>query len=252
MKFSKFMSVIIAACALLSACNEKKDGSGKTLTVGVSADYAPFEYFKDGKIVGFDIDLMTEIGKRLNKEVSFKDMSFDAILGSLTTQRLDAAISSIEPTNERRKSIDFSNEYIKSKRVLVCQGTSSIESITDLAGNTIGVQNGSTHETYAKDTLSKDVQVTVKSLAKVPDLLQDMENGNVTCLILGTAEAEAIKTSRPNIKLINLPSEVSGAAVAFPKGSPLKAAVDKILDEMEKDGSLKKLKEKWLPHDVAF
>jgi len=71
-------------------------------------------------------------------------MSFDAILGSLSTQRLDAAISSIEPTNERRKSIDFSNEYIKSKRVLVCKSTSSIESVTDLAEETIGVQSGST------------------------------------------------------------------------------------------------------------
>jgi polar amino acid transport system substrate-binding protein len=252
MKFSKLMGIIVTACAFLTACEEKKPGSGNTLTVGVSADYAPFEYFKDGQIIGFDIDLMNEIGKRLNKEIKFKDMSFDAILGSLSTSRIDAAISSITPTNERRKTVDFSKEYIKSKRVLVCKATSSINSVSDLAGEAIGVQAGSTHETYANETLTQDVNVKVKSLTKVPDLLQDMEIGNVSCLILGVAEAEAIKDSRPNIKLINLPGEVSGAAIAFPKGSPLKAQVDEILAGIEADKTLDALKEKWLPHDAPL
>lgn len=247
MKFSKLMAVALAACAFLGACDGKKDGTEKTLTVGVSADYAPFEYFKEGEIVGFDIDLMKEIARRLNKEVKFKDMSFDAILGSLSTSRIDAAISSITPTPERRKSIDFSKEYIQSKRVLVCKATSSIETISDLVEETVGVQSGSIHETYANEVLRQDVNVTVKSLAKIPDLLQDMEIGNVRCLVLGISEAEAIQKSRPNIKLVNLPGEVSGAAVAFPKGSPLTPQVDKILDDMEVDGSFQKLKDLWLP-----
>ena len=247
MKFRKLMSIIIAACTLLTACEAKKDGSGKTLTVGTSADYAPFEYFKDGEIVGFDIDLMKEISKRLNKDVKFKDMSFDAILGSLATSRIDAAISSITPTNERRKSIDFSKEYIQSKRVMLCKATSSIETVSDLAGSAVGVQSGTIYESYANETLSQDVRLTVKSLSKVPDLLQDMETGNVSCLILGASEAESIQKSHSNLKMINLPGEVSGASVAFPKGSPLTAQVDKVLSEMEADGSLQKLKERWLP-----
>lgn len=251
MKFSKLVGLVVTVCAFLTACEEKKTGNERTLTVGVSADYAPFEFFKDGKMVGFDIDLMNEIGKRLNKEINFKDMSFDAILGSLSTNRIDAAISSITPTNQRRKSVDFSNEYIKSKRILVCKATSSIESASDLASETIGVQSGSEHETYANSTLTEDVNVKVKSLTKVPDLIQDMEIGNVSCLILGIAEAEAIKESRPNIKLINLPGEVQGFSIAFPKGSPLKDQVNEILAAMEADKSLDALKERWLPHDAA-
>lgn len=244
------MGTLIAAVTFFTGCEEKKNPN--VLTVGVSADYAPFEYFKEGEIVGFDIDLMKEIGKKLNKEVKFKDMSFDAILGSLATGRLDAAISSITPTNERRKSVDFSKEYIQSNRVLVCKATSSIQSASNLAGETVGVQSGSTHENYAKDTLSQDVTVKIKSLSKVPDMLQDMDNGNVSCLILGIAEAESIKASRPNIKLIHLPGEVSGAAIAFPKGSALKAQVDEILTAMETDKTLEKLKDQWLPHDAQL
>ncbi|MBX9806132.1 MAG: ABC transporter substrate-binding protein [Alphaproteobacteria bacterium] len=246
MKISKLLGVIFTALVFFTACEGKKDGSANTLTVGVSADYAPFEFFKDGEIVGFDIDLMKEIAKRLNKDVKFKDLSFDAILGSLSTDRLDAAISSIEPTEERRKSIDFSHEYIKSNRVLVCKGTSSIKEVDDLADGTVGVQSGSTHETYAKDNLSQNVQLKVKSLAKVPDLLQDMEIGNITCLILGIDEAEAILKSRENLKMVKVPGEVTGSAIAFPKASPLKDKVNKILEEMESDGSLKKLKDHWL------
>jgi len=252
MTFSKLTSLIITACTLLTACEDKKADNGNTLTVGVCADYAPFEYYKDGELVGFDIDLMKEIARRLNKDVKFKDMSFDAILGSLTTGRLDAAVSSIEATDERRKSMDFSNEYIKSPRTMVCKATSSIQTVSDLAGEKIGVQSGSTHETYAKGSLSEDVKLTVKSLTKIPDLLQDMEIGNVACVIMGIDEAESIKKSRPNIKLISLPGEVSGAAVALPKRSPLTDTVNQILEEMEADGSLTKLKEQWLPHDAPL
>lgn len=247
MKFSKLMGVILAACTLLTACDEKKDGSGKTLTVGVSADYAPFEFFQNGEIVGFDIDLMNEVAKRLGKDVKFKDMSFDAILGSLSTQRIDAAISSITPTPERRKSIDFSKEYIQSNRVMLCKGTSTINSVSDLAEGTVGVQSGSTHEVYANKVLNKDVHVTVKSLTRVPDLLQAMEIGNVSCLIMDNAEAAAILKSQANLKAISLPGEVSSSAIGFPKNSPLTSQVDKILTEMEADGYLAKLKEKWLP-----
>ena len=247
MKFSKLMGVILAACTLLTACDEKKDGSGKTLTVGVSADYAPFEFFQNGEIVGFDIDLMNEVAKRLGKDVKFKDMSFDAILGSLSTQRIDAAISSITPTPERRKSIDFSKEYIQSNRVMLCKGTSTINSVSDLAEGTVGVQSGSTHEVYANKVLNKDVHVTVKSLTRVPDLLQAMEIGNVSCLIMDNAEATAILKSQANLKTISLPGEVSSSAIGFPKNSPLTSQVDKILTEMEADGYLAKLKEKWLP-----
>lgn len=247
MKFSKLMGVILAACTLLTACDEKKDGSSKTLTVGVSADYAPFEFFQNGEIVGFDIDLMNEVAKRLGKDVKFKDMSFDAILGSLSTQRIDAAISSITPTPERRKSIDFSKEYIQSNRVMLCKGTSTINSVSDLAEGTVGVQSGSTHEVYANKVLNKDVHVTVKSLTRVPDLLQAMEIGNVSCLIMDNAEAAAILKSQANLKTISLPGEVSSSAIGFPKNSPLTSQVDKILEEMEADGYLAKLKEKWLP-----
>lgn len=247
MKFSKLVGIILAACTLLIACDEKKDGTGKTLTVGVSADYAPFEFFNNGEIVGFDIDLMTEIAKRLGRDVKFKDMSFDAILGSLSTQRIDAAISSITPTPERRKSIDFSKEYIQSNRVMLCKGTSSINSVSDLADATIGVQSGSTHETYANKVLSKDVHITVKSLTRIPDLLQDMEIGNVSCLVMDNAEASSILKSQANLKSISLPGEVNSSAIGFPKDSPLTPQVDKILEEMETDGYLAKLKEKWLP-----
>lgn len=248
MKFLKICRVLFLGCTFLIGCDGKKDGTSSTLTVGVSADYAPFEFFKDGEIVGFDIDLMKEITNRLGKNVHFKDMSFEAILGSLVTHRIDAAISSITPTPERRKSVDFSQEYIHSNRVMICKGTSSIQSVTDLAERKVGVQSGSTHEVYVQDTLSKDVRLTSKSLARIPDLLQDLEIGNISGIILGNPEAESImKLGQKNLKIISLPGEVSGSAIAFSKGSSLTAQVDKVLDDLKNDGTLTRLKEKWFP-----
>jgi arginine/lysine/histidine transporter system substrate-binding protein len=248
MSIQKLLSIALAACTLLiTACGEKKKSDSRTIVVGTSADYAPYEFFKDGQMVGFDIELMREIGKRLGKEVEFKDLSFDAIVGSLKAERIDAAISSITPTEERRKSVDFSDEYTESKNpVMICRGTSTVTTIEDLVNETIGVQSGSTHEDYAKNNLSKVVTLTVKSLGKIPDLIQDMNAGRVSCLVLGPEEAREIVKSYNNMKTINLPDTVPGFVIAFPKGSLFVKLINKILDDMKADGSLGKLKEKWL------
>jgi polar amino acid transport system substrate-binding protein len=248
MSIQKLLSMVLMACALLmTACGEKKKSDSHTIVVGTSADYAPYEFFKDGQMVGFDIELMREISKRLGKEVEFKDLYFDAIVGSLKTERIDMAISAITPTEERRKSVDFSDEYTESKNpVMVCRGTSTVATIEDLVNEAIGVQSGSTHEDYAKNTLSKIVTLTVKSLSKIPDLIQDMNAGRVSCLVLGPDEAREIVKSYNNMKIVALPDTVPGFAIAFPKGSSLMGRVNKILDDMKADGSLGKLKEKWL------
>jgi ABC-type amino acid transport substrate-binding protein len=248
MSIQKLLSVAVAACALLiTACGEKKKSDGHTIVVGTSPDYAPYEFFKDGEMTGFDIELMREVGRRLGKEVDFRDLSFDAIIGSLKSERIDAAISSITPIVERLKSVDFSDEYTESRNtVMLCRGTSTITTIEDLVNETIGVQSGSIHESYARNTLNKDVTLTVKSLAKIPDLIQDMSAGRVSCLVLGPEEAREIVKSHSNLKIVDLPDTIPGFAIALPKGSSLTQAINKVLGEMKADGFLDKLKKKWL------
>jgi arginine/lysine/histidine transporter system substrate-binding protein len=249
MIFKKLMlAALSTSLVLLTSCSDEKKEASQTTTlkIATSADYPPFEFFKEGQIIGFDIDVVKAIAERLNKKVEVQDMSFDAILGSLQSNRVDMAISSITPTEERRKAVDFTDEYLSSARVLVCSDTSSVKTLADLSGAVIGVQSGSIHETYANTELRKHTDnIEVKSLAKIPDLLQDLKNKRISCLALGASEAKTMVEQHPGLHLIDLPETASGSAIALPQGSPLTAEVNKVLNELIKDGTIEKLKKKW-------
>lgn len=248
MMMKKLIAAGLMCLSLLPACEDKeKSSSAKPLTVATSADYPPFEFFKDGEITGFDIDLIKKIAHKLNRSVEIKDMSFDGIVGALQTNRVDAAISSLTPTPERLKVVDFSEIYHNANRVLVCRVELDINSANDLDGKTIGVQLGSTHETYAQTEL-REVQpsIEIRSLNKIPDLVQDMKAGRISCLALGKTEAEEIAKAHAGLKVLPLSGADAGIAIALPLGSPLTAEINKILKELEADGTISALKKKWL------
>ncbi|MDP5370324.1 MAG: ABC transporter substrate-binding protein, partial [Pseudomonadota bacterium] len=169
--------------------DDKKTEAGKnaTLTVAVSADYPPFEYYKDGKIVGFEIDLMNAIGKELKRDVTFQDLPFESILGALQSKRVDLSISCLSATPERAKVVDFSVHYNTSKTVLITDDV-SIKSMNDLKGKTVGVQLGSTNEICLKEWLPKVAGMKMQSLSKVPDLIQNLKVKRIVGIVLGETE----------------------------------------------------------------
>lgn len=240
---------LLAGLMIFTGCSDDKGQQNKkdnALTVATCADYPPFEFYKDGKIIGFEIDLINAIGEKMGKSVTIKDMSFDAILGSLQSNRIDAAISAITPTDERKKAVDFSENYLTTGRTLICSDTSSIQSVADLSGAIIGVQAGSIHEIYANDDLRKNTDnIEVKSLGKIPDLLQELKSHRISCIVMGTSEAKTLMSNHSNLRLIDLSTQALGSAIAFPKGSSLVNEVNQALDALIKDGTIEKLKQKW-------
>ncbi len=241
-------TALLAGLVLLTGCSDDKGQKSdeKTLTVATSADYPPFEFFKDGKIVGFDIDMITAVGEKMGRKVVIKDMSFDAILGSLQSNRVDAAVASMTPTEERLKAIDFSNVYLSTGKALVCSDTSSIRSTADLSGAVVGVQAGSTHETYVNEELRKNTDnLEIKSLSKVPDLVQELKSRRISCIVLGTSEAKTLMANHSGMRLVELPTKETGSAIGLPKGSPLLPEINQALEALIKDGTIEKLKQKW-------
>lgn len=249
--FTKLFSAF-ALVALLAGCKDdkktetKKDGA---LVVAVSADYPPFEYYKDGKIVGFEIDLMNAIAKELKRDVTYQDLPFESILGALQSKRVDLSISCLSATEERAKVVDFSMHYNTSKTVLITDDA-SINDMNDLKEKTVGVQLGSTNEICLKTWLPKVSGMKMQSLSKVPDLIQNLKVKRIAGIVLGETEAYAVMNEVKGLKMIDIPDTEFSSAIAFPKGSPLVASVNEIIQKMQKDGSLKALQEKWLKGKV--
>ena len=114
----KLLSIILSITMLLSmaavAFADGIDGPMQKarLTVGINAEYAPFEYYEDGELKGFDIDLMNCIGERIGYDIDYVDMPFDALIAAIMIGKVDCAISTLTITEERESVVDFTRPYL--------------------------------------------------------------------------------------------------------------------------------------------
>ena len=163
-------SLAIAALALsMAACgsddnntDSDADGSGVStvadgkLTVCSDVPYPPFEDFDKSSptgFKGFDVDIVQEVADHLELDLEIRDSGFDALQGGLefATNKCDLGASAMTITEERKKNITFSDAYYESKQSLLVPEGSDIKSIDDLDGKKVGVQKGTTGESYTND-----------------------------------------------------------------------------------------------------
>lgn len=151
------LSVLMVVAILGATGCQPKD---KTLVVGTSADYEPFEYLDEaGGFTGFDVELMEEIGDRLGMEIEWQDIAFDGLIGSLQTDKIDAIIAAMSATPEREEQVDFTDPYfIGADAIIVAEGSAiTINKNEDLAGLKVGVQTGTIQESWIDENIAAEV-----------------------------------------------------------------------------------------------
>lgn len=159
------LTLAATACIGFGSCNQE------TLVVYTESGFAPFEYVKDGKIVGVDVDIMNKVGKKLNKNVVFEDVDFDTIVDAVaqgTATNVGAA--GISVTDERKEKVDFSTEYYTAalyviyqksdEEILLSETTDNVQgiywqSIANLDKKVIAVQNGTTADLFLADEIDE-------------------------------------------------------------------------------------------------
>ena len=198
------------------------------LVVGTSADYAPYEFHKqvDGedKIVGFDITMAEEIAKDLGVKIEYKDMDFDGLLGALDASQVDIVLSGMTPNEERKKSVDFSELFYEDSNVcIVKEGNEDlVKSADDLKDLKVGVQSGTTQADYVTGDLGI---TTAKQLKRVPDLMLDLQNGNIDVIVTGKNVAEINIEHYDGLALGNT---TVGEEVAESTAAAIKKSTDKV------------------------
>lgn len=232
---------ILSACTKVdnNALNKIKD-NGK-LTIAVSPDYPPYEFYqgKNGKveIVGADIALMESIAKKIGVELEIVSLSFDALLPALTSNRVDLVISGMNPTQERRQVIDFSNIYYVSGSAFIKRAEDNdVTNLNDLYRKKIAVQKGSIQETFLLEELKMD-RNNIHALSDVTNVLQDLKNKQVDLAFLAEDVAEISLVKQPMLVKsqfkLDKDSESDGLAIGVKKGdnSSLLAVVNQVIDE---------------------
>lgn len=215
------------------------------LKVGLSADFSPFEFHAlvDGKdkVVGADVDLVNAIADELGVKVEIMDMDFDAVLTALQQGKVDIAASGISATPERQKSFDFSINYYNPPQVLVInkKNADSFTSTDALSGKKVGAQKGSIQEDVVKDQFPDSNLVSV---AKVPNLIVELNQGSIDGLVLEKTIAESYISQNKDLQLADFDlksSEDEAYSIAMPKDSgKLKTEIDKIVQDLIDEGKI--------------
>lgn len=238
---------IIIALLTLFGCNKSDiDTSPGKFVIATSADNPPYEYINNGKIVGFDIDLAAEIAKELNQELVVKNLDFPSLLPALLSYNVDAVIAAVTVTPERLNNVDFSESYTSSEMAIIYKDGSAISSSEELQKKIIGVQFGTTWETFANELIEGSDGGRVKSLSNNISLIQELNNGNLDIVIMEKLQADKFISKYPELKYLPIPETSSEFAIALPKGSELTEKVNNIIGKLKASGFLAQLKSKWL------
>ncbi len=251
----KFVSLLLALLmiASLAACGKKANDNNdskdsKTLIMGTSADYAPFEFMykgEDGTMQygGIDVSVGQYIADSMGKELKVENMSFDYLLPSLVKGDFDIVIAAMEADGERLKSADFSDPYYTDlpPAILVkASDAASYKTLADFAGKSVAAQTGTTKLDIVNEQLTGANAVP---LALVTDMVNELVNGKVDAILVDGAVAKQYAETNKDLVIADASSELGAAqpyCVAVAKGDPkgLLPAINAAIAKMNEENKL--------------
>lgn len=191
MKKNLLASLLLVPALLLAACNSGEDKDKETTTtdskdevytVGIDVTYPPFEFEKDGKNVGIDVDLIEAIAEDQGFKVEFKAMDFKGIIPSLQAGQLDVAMGGMSITEERKNVVDFSDPYFDAGvSLIVSDSTTDIQTVEDLKGKRVAVKKGTVGANYAT-SIATEIGFEMVQFDDSPSMFLDVQNGNSVAL----------------------------------------------------------------------
>ena len=251
--------IAAALFAILATSSFATAKEWKTIRVGSDATYPPFESIdSSGKFVGFDIDILNAICDELKVKCEYINQDFDGIIPALVAGKFDVIDSSISITEERKKTIDFTDKYYNTPPAIVARKDAGIKGIAvdDLAGKAIGVQSSTTHANYAQKTYTKsDVKLYPSADQFKLDLISgrlDAANDDIMVFQdwLKTPEGSACCVLVGTIKPV---PEIHGVGAGFgvrKEDTDLRDMLNKGIAAIRANGKYKEINDKYFNFDA--
>ena len=262
-------ALALAACMLVgcssnTASNDKKDAAATssdktTLIVGFDQSYPPYGFVgNDGNFTGFDLDLAAEVASRNGWDIQLEPIDWDA-KDTLLNSGAITCIWNGFTMEGRENDYTFSDPYMLNAQVVVVKKGSGIESLADLAGKNVITQTDSAaYDVLAGDEATKaDLKATFASLETIGDYntaFMQLESGAVDAVACDLSIAQYQMSAKPDA-YVQLPEDLSSEhyAVGVKKGNTeLADAITKTLKEMNEDGTIEKLCEKYAEYGLSY
>jgi polar amino acid transport system substrate-binding protein len=231
------------------AAGQVPDLGGRTLRVATDATYPPFEMLDQNKnVIGFDVDLITEICKLANCKPQIQSVAWEGVLAGVQKGDFDVAISGITITAERDKTVDFTQPYIEvGQQVLVRQDETRIRGAGDLADKTVAVQIGTTNDELATQMQKEGKVKEVKRYRTFDLAVQALLNRDVDAVIIDSVAALGYMGTNPGkLKTVGEKLTQDQLGIVVREGNTeLRNAFNAALDQLKANGTLARLQKKW-------
>jgi ABC-type amino acid transport substrate-binding protein len=242
-------AVCLAGCASTDSAWERVRGNG-VLRVGMDAGFPPFEFVSaDGALAGFDVELAEELGRRLGVDVEFvANLPYDGLYDALAVARVDVVVSALVINPARTTDYGFSTAYFDAGQVVVVrEGLTTVEGVDDLEGKTIAVEFGTRGDLQARRWALRLPGVDIVPHETAAAAVEAVAGGEADVALVDHVSALAATGEGSGLVVASDPLVGEPYAVATCRDSRrLLRAINEALAEMESDGTLGALVEKWL------
>jgi len=245
----KTLTLALACVAALAARAAAPNLGGRIVVVAVEDDYPPFNYVAPGtgKPVGWDYDVVRELARRLNFRPEFREISWDSMIQAVSTGQFDMAANGITVTPDRARVVDFSRSYAQVRQRLLVRidekRFSTLEEFAATPGARLGAQKGNTNYTRAEEMVGRTRIVAYDAFG---DLVLALITGDLDAVIIDDVGGQGyVGANAGRLRLLDGALAAQDLAMIFPKGSPLRSAVDGGLAAMRDDGTLGRISAVW-------
>ena len=229
----KKLMMAMAAAACLCGCAQKESDTLKMIT---EATFPPYEFLRGREIVGIDVEICRAVAQKLGKGFACETVDFDSVIPAVISGKADVAAAGITVNEDRKKNVDFSVPYVKTGIVVVYKKSTPFTGPDQLKGKKIGVQGGTTSETYVLDQLKQEPERSRSPAEAVAAL----KAGRVDFVIADIDPAKNCVKGETDLALSDFITSEE-YAVAIRKGNPeLLKAIDETIAEIKADGRLAK------------
>jgi len=241
------ISIGLAAGALLlfTTYSSESKQSANTLIVGTSPDFPPYCFMENEKLVGFEIDVITEVGSRLHKDIVFKTMPFTTLIPSLQLGSLQVVAAGLTGTPERAQAVLLCKPHSENNPfVIISLKSAPIKQVSELHGKQVIVNEGYTAEAY----LGAIPGIHLTRLKTVADAFLALKGGRAQAFVTaqGTIKPFFDQDSSDEFLINPIPGTQENCCMAVaPKYPELVDEIESALESMKKDGSLEHIKTKW-------
>jgi len=228
----------------------------KKLIMGLDDSFPPMGFRNErNEIVGYDVDLAKEVARRMGVELVLQPIDWAAKEQELNTFQIDCIWNGFTITEERKKNVLYTPPYLRNAQVIVVKGNSSINTLGDLAGKTVGTQAGSSSVEAIDD--SPQFKASLRNIILYPDFLtalMDLDVGGIDAVVIDLVVAnDNINRSGKPFRILKETLEDEEFGIGFRLGE--KALADKVWEtllEMVKDNTVGRISTQWLGADISI